>query len=256
MSSGESSTYLEYIYDQKDCIKVFSLQFHYENYNKPVCLIRNQYGFFQEVRFDIEACEQDLDSMQAPHFFYNTLAFSPHYIANFELGEFLYPILLRPFIFHSKYYNHYLQLFYFYMIVPVSREPYYCINIPFHYIDKDEGKDYYFIFIYKHPICYNIMPIDYYWSLYKIFLPISTNQCILQIQVHQKFKDLIKGFFENTLTTKTNNLSTRELMPAALLSHFECNYTYRFGYNFGINGVFPSNNGFSDGICISDNNTI
>jgi len=246
MASG-SNMYLEYIQCTPNSeLMVNSLQYHYESFNAPVCLHRSQNGFFQEVRYDILLCEGPITSMKAPFYYYNTMAYSPYYMANFELGEFIYPIIMRPFLFNSKYYNHYTQLYYFYLMLSMNQPPYYYINIPFHHIDKTEGKDYYMVFIYRHPVVLNTCPLDYQWCLYKVLLPISSPQCIMQIQAHEKFKGLIKKIFANDYPVQTNFLSTRELIPEALWNHFEVNYTYRFGYNYGLNGVFPSNNGLQD----------
>lgn len=237
--------FLEYVKvseGEKLIFDIFVLQLNYDNFNQPLCLLRNQYGFIQELRFQIKDDSNHLiESMRGPAYFSNMLAYCPYYISNFELGQFMYPILLRPFVFNSKYYNYYTQLYYFYLVVSFCTPPYYYINIPFHHVE--DGKDFYMIFIYRHPVVYQVCPMNYQWSIYKILVPISHNSCLVQLQLHQKFKTIVTQIFENTYSVPTNNLPTKDLIPEALWTHFTVNYTYRYGFNYALNGVFPSNNG-------------
>jgi len=237
---SSQNIFLEYIQESEGKYEVFALQINFENFNQPICMIRNQFGFLQEIRFKIDTENTVISSMKAPYYSSNTVAFSPHYVCNFELGQFLYPILLRPFLFNSKYYNYYTQLFYFYIIYSFCDPPYYYLNIPFHHIE--DGKDFNIILIYRHPVVFHVCPIQYRWCLYKILIPITNNSCLVQIQVHEKFKDMILQMYENRYTIPMNHLSTRELVPEILWSHFLANYTYRFGFTYAFNGVFPSNN--------------
>lgn len=237
---SNTNTFLEYICGCEK-YEIYVLHIYFENHNAPTCINRNQNGFLQEIRYKITIDTITITSCKAPNPISNIIAYTPNGICNYELGEIFYPILLRPYIFNSKYYQYYFQLYFFYLGFSFCNKPYYYINIPFHHVEED--KEFYMILIYRHPVVFHICPIHYIWSIYKILIPISTSSYFTQIQLHEKFKIIVEQICKNEYKIPMNHLSTKDLVPEELWCQFQANYSYRFGMNYAMNGVFPSNNG-------------
>jgi hypothetical protein len=179
-----------------------------------------------------------------PFFFYETLAYSPNFIASFEQGKFYYPIIVNPFTFGSFDYFTPLQLFKFYLQVSFCEPQYYFINVPYFYILESSTNvtEYNFIFVYRHVVVPNIPPINYLWNLYKIIYPVSTSNVNTQHMITCTLQSNIAELFKTQTMKKTN-----EIIPEPLLYNFCTNYSYKFGFHYGNTGSIPSNNSFFTG---------
>lgn len=239
--------FLEWFYCG-DTIKTNSLTLYFLNY-APTCLSQNQHGFVQEQRFTIQKeCPkpntppQPPYSKKVPPLFFNTLAYSPYYISDFEQGTFYYPIILNPFLYNSQYYNYPLQLYIFYMSINTCNQQFYYINVPYLYVDpKDPSHDQYMVLIYRHPVYLEVKPIQYCWKLHKVLVPINTTHCHSQLEIYCNLHQKVV-LQDHSIFKTMDNKNTAELVSEPLLFHFYKNYNYVFGFNYGMNGVLPSNN--------------
>lgn len=235
--------FLEWYYCDSDVgLVANSLTIHYMQY-PPNCLFQNQFGFLQEIRYAIPKDILNSDTNQSlipPNLFYNTLSYCPYNINCYELGIFYFPIILNPYLFNSLYYSYPLQLYIFYMSYEVCNQPIYYINVPYIHICNKTNNELTFTIVYRCPVNYSQTPICYTWQIHKILVNLSTNNChhILKI-----YKNVLNDIAQQIFTT-LNNKTTQELVAPALLCHFYQNYQYKFGFNYGLNGMFPSNNGY------------
>jgi hypothetical protein len=254
------------------------------NYSQfpPTCTTQNQYGFVQETRYRLcdtvsetgyvqpLICTVTADSPSVvqcsmnpelvnqgpwvpgstipPPLYYNTIAYSPDFMANFERGVFYYPIITNPYRFGGTYYQIYFQLYMFYISYQICCTPYYYINVPFVLVVQmvspapdapAQSVDFQLTLVYRHPVCPQTCPINYTWTLHKIYTQISSNKYFNQteyVTINASIQSLIN---------QMNNKKAVDLVPPQLLHYFSMNYNYQFGDNFGMNGSFPSNNGMS-----------
>jgi len=243
------SYFIEWIRQDSRNIISNSLSLYYSGYS-PSNYSSNQYGFVQEQRYVL--CDQCVDgtfvpkSTFPPSVYSDTLAYSPAYISNFEQGLFYYPIIQNNYKFGSQYYSYPLQLFYYYISISVCQKMYYYINKPYILID-DAGNSYNLILFYRHPVNSCTMPINYIWSLDKILYSVSSNSYNSVESMFCMVNSLITPLFSSL-----DNKKTCELIPESLQFHFLTHYVYRFGFNYGLNGSIPSNNGEAE-ICKKTN---
>jgi hypothetical protein len=232
--------FIEWVPNGSDRLTSISLTLHYMNF-APNSLYQNQYGFVTEQRFVIpeDSCNGIPRSLFPPDRFYDTLGYSPYSINCYELGVFYYPIILNPYQFNSCHYSHPLQLFMFYLGYSFCEPPMYYITVPYiHYCPSSKSEISLFI-IYRVPLDPCKPPICAKWSIYRICANVSTSNCNNVIRANC----LILKKIAESIYANLNHLSTEKLIPSALLFHFQKNYNYHFGFNYGLNGSLPSNNG-------------
>jgi hypothetical protein len=235
------SYYIEWNRQENGAINATSLSLYYYTGYLTSSYSSNQYGFVQEQRYNLNTpCEEPITSTFPPTVYSNTLAYSPQYISNFEQGIFYYPIIENNYKFGSQYYNYPLELYFYYLSVSVCQKMYYYITKPYIVVD-DSGNSYNVILFYRHLVIPCTVPIHYTWTLHKILYPVSSNSYTTVEPMYCMVNSIISELF-----TSQDNKKTCELVPEPLLFHFSTHYTYRFGFNYGLNASIPSNNGPSE----------
>lgn len=206
---------------EKDVINAYNLILNYNSVSVQ-SLQNYQYGFCQITRNEI--CNSNESSVLPPNF-NEMIAYTPYYISSFELGRFYYPIILNNFQLGSTNYKTPLQLYMYYLQISFCDPPKYYVNVNYNYNDETSGNSYLLQLTFVHELIENIVPINYKWKLFSLI-----------------YNNYLTDDIINTIFDSLNNKNIKELIPEPLLFYFCNNYIYNFGFNFGLNGSFPSNN--------------
>lgn len=263
------ATYLiEWVFETENDYNANSVTITYYNNYSPISIYSNDFVWIQEYRYKLcnkisetitvpnytctidptslaINCTQNNDpalyvSMSgfAPITYNTTIAFSPQYMADFENGIFYYPIILNNFKFAGIRYTFYLNQYYYYISYSLCNCPYYYFQTTFVYIYQNV--EYLLYLVYCHKVDLTCLPINYVWTLYKIYTPVQTNSQFANETIY----NLINAQLSTIISTfNLYTQSVKNVIPCELWNYFNCHYQFKFGFNYGTIGSIPSNNG-------------
>jgi hypothetical protein len=261
---------IEWIFKSQNDYYANSLTINYNNF-APVSIYSNDFVWIQEHRYTICGsvasntttsgssngnyvctidstgaliCTQNNPTLYisvpgfAPTIYSTTIAFCPHYMADFENGIFYYPIILNNFKFAGIRYTFYLNQYYYYISYSIGNCPYYYFQTTFIYFSQNV--EYLLYLIYCHKVDLSCPPINYTWTLYKVYISVNNNSQT----TNENTYNLVNAQLSTIIST--NNLYTqnvKNVIPCELWNYFNCHYQFKFGFNYGLIGSIPSNNG-------------